>query len=264
MLDRLRDWIATIADLTRFLSRLPLPSSDRSPRPLATTLGYAPLAGLLIALGPALLLAGATLAGLPSLVATTLAVAAMILATGGLHEDGLADTADGFGGGSTRERKLEIMRDSRIGAFGALALACGLLLRVGCLQSLTERAGPAGAALALVAAAVLSRALMLVPMALLAPVRADGLARTAGTPNGRTVLTALCLGLPIASVLALGTRMAGFQVIVGLLLSIVVALGMTRLARDQLGGVTGDVVGATQQVTEAAFLIALCAGVPLL
>ena len=144
----LHDRLGQVVDAARFLSRLPLPGGREGGTPLAVTLRAAPLAGVLIAAGPALLLWGGSSAGLPSLAAATLALVALIAVTGGLHEDGLADVADGFGGGATVSRKLAIMRDSRIGSYGTLAVGAALLLRVATLQGLVERAGPRGAALA--------------------------------------------------------------------------------------------------------------------
>ena len=95
----------------------------------------APVAGVAVGLIGALVLALTTLLGLPLLLRAGLATAALVVATGALHEDGLADVADGFGGGATRARKLEIMRDSRIGAYGAIAIALALILRVGALAA---------------------------------------------------------------------------------------------------------------------------------
>ncbi|MCW6508796.1 adenosylcobinamide-GDP ribazoletransferase [Lichenifustis flavocetrariae] len=255
----LRDQAGQALDATRFLSRLPVPATTAIPPSLATTLRSAPLAGVLIAAGPALLLVLAIRAGLPSLVAATLAIGSLLLATGALHEDGLADTADGFGGGRNLGRKLDIMRDSRIGTFGALALGTSLLLRVACLQTLVERCGPWNAALALLAAAVLSRAMMLVPLTLLPPARADGLARAAAPDSTAPLASALAVGLPLSSLLAFRAVPDGLQIVAALLFSAAAALGISRLARHHIKGVTGDVVGTAQQAAELAFLLTLCA-----
>src|SRR5690606_40192087 len=110
--------------------------------------------------------------GLPSGPAAALALAAAMLMTGCLHEDGLSDVADGIGGGSTRERKLEIMRDSRIGSYGTAALVISLLLRWSALAAL---AGPAQVFAAFIAAHCASRALPGALMHVLPPARADGL-----------------------------------------------------------------------------------------
>ena len=117
--------------------------------------------------------------GLPPIVAAGLAIAALAASTGALHEDGLADVADGFGGGATRERKLEIMRDSRIGAFGATALALSLILRTGALAAALS-AGLGFAAASLVLVSGVSRAGALFPLALLDPARSEGAGASAG------------------------------------------------------------------------------------
>ena len=241
-----------------FFSRLPvgrLPG-DASP---ARSVRALPLAGALIGCFPALALSLAAAAGLPPGVAATLAVATGLAVTGGLHEDGLADTADGFGGGATRERKLAIMRDSRIGSYGVLALAVVLALRGGALAALIGGRGPAAAGAATAAAAALSRALALLPMSTLPPARADGLARGFGRPSpaalwAAAVLAAvLALGLPVLAGLG-----AGHALLAAGVAGAAAAL-LTRLAAQQIGGHTGDVAGAAQQVAEAAFLVGLLA-----
>ena len=124
--------------------------------------------------------------GLPDIVAAVLAVGAGALVTGALHEDGLADMADGFGGGNTPERKLAIMRDSRIGAYGVIVLVVVLAAKVGAISDL----GSTGlVAAALVAAAAASRAAMPAVMLWLEPARTDGLAVDAGRPPSTHVWT---------------------------------------------------------------------------
>ena len=118
--------------------------------------------------------------GLPPPLAAPLALGCLILLSGALHEDGLADCTEGFFGGATRERKLEIMRDSAIGAFGACAVILSLLLRIGALAALAPH-GPLIAAAVLAAGAGVSRAACLAPLALLPPARADGAGRAVGT-----------------------------------------------------------------------------------
>src|ERR1700677_2723291 len=120
----------------RFFTRLPLPTRETEPPDWAQIAWSAPFAGAIVGAIGGLALVVANELSLPPFLAATLAIAALALTTGALHEDGLADVADGFGGGSTREAKLAIMRDSRIGAFGAIALVLSLLLRVGALASL--------------------------------------------------------------------------------------------------------------------------------
>ena len=245
-----------------FYSRLPLP--DRV-RPETLDLGafgratrVAPIAGALIGGAGAvgLILAGPVL-GLPPWIAAVLALSVVILCGGALHEDGLADVADGFGGGSTRERKLEIMRDSRIGTFGALALVLSLLLRAGALWALVERHGAAGGAAVLIAVGAASRGFGLLPLAMLPPARTDGLARAVGSLPRSAVLSAFGL----ATLLGTGVPgLAGIGIWRGVSACAAAAAaswGLTSLARQQIGGQTGDVSGAAQQLSEVAFLLAL-------
>ncbi len=175
----------------QFLTRLPV----RVPEPwpegaLARSVAMFPLIGLLIGAVGALAFTIAIWLGLPPALAAVLAVAVQILLTGGLHEDGLADLADGFGGGRTREEKLEIMRDSTLGSFGVIALILALLARIGAIAALAQ---PATVAAVLLAAAAISRAMMPPVMLWLAPARRDGLAATSGRPQLARVLTGLGL-----------------------------------------------------------------------
>jgi adenosylcobinamide-GDP ribazoletransferase len=254
-----RDLLACL----RFFSRLPLPDLpfEASPRgmPDLTRLGrMVPVAGALLAAIGALALAFADAVGLPPLVCAGLAVGVQLLATGALHEDGLADVADGFGGGATRERKLEIMRDSRIGAYGAAALALSLLLRVGALGALLEH-GLGAAAAGMILAGAASRAAALAPLALLDPARADGLGAGAGRLGSGGVVAAAATASIIAVLLGLGGIGLG-RAILALGLALAAALAMAAIARRQIGGQTGDVAGAAQQLAEIACLCGLLIG----
>ena len=253
-----------LAACLRFYSRLPVPQLPgeadphrtpdftRAPRML-------PLAGLLLALPAALSLAADWWIGLGPFLAATLAVAVAVLTTGALHEDGLADVADGFGGGASIERRLEIMRDSRIGAYGGVALVLALALRIGALATLLDRTGFA-AATALVLAASLSRVAALAPMALLPPARPGGLSASVGTPSRTTLATALALGLVLA-LLALPLGLSALGVALTMALVALAALTVTWVAEKKIGGQTGDVIGACQQVAEIAGLLGLVAAV---
>ncbi len=205
-----------------------------------------PVIGMLIGLIGALVYWLADEVHLPPLVGAGLALAATLAATGCLHEDGLADTFDGLGG-SSRERKLEIMRDSRIGAYGACALALSLILRVGALASL---AGPAPVALALIASHAAARAMLPAFMRLVPPARPDGLAAAAGRPPRASAVTAALLGL-IFLILGLGMNKG----IAALLLLLVVFSLMRWLCLKQIGGQTGDVAGALEQIGEIVVLL---------
>jgi adenosylcobinamide-GDP ribazoletransferase len=185
--------------------------------------------------------------GLHAFVCATLAVGATLLVTGALHEDGLADTADGFGGGNTKERKLEIMRDSGIGAYGAAALTLSLMLRAGAIASL---AGPGVAAAALIAANSGARAVMPAFMLAIPNARLDGLSAGAGAPPQGGAGLAILIGLVVLLV-CLGL---GATFIACLLLGCAFAT-MAWLAIRQIGGQTGDVLGAVEQVSEILILL---------
>jgi adenosylcobinamide-GDP ribazoletransferase len=170
----------------------------------------------------------------------------MICTTGALHEDGLADVADGFGGGRTREDKLRIMRDSRIGSYGALALVLALLARAGALVALAD---PSDVLAALVAAGAVSRAALPAVMAISPQARADGLAAAAGRPHPlRAAAAAL-----VAALLAI--LLLGQAAPAALLAGAGGALAVALLARRQIGGYTGDVLGAAQQLGEIGVLL---------
>ena len=245
----------------RFFSRLPVPETARERAlgagGLAAAAMMAPLAGLMLALGPAAVLAAAVALRLPSMTAALLALAASIVLTGALHEDALADCADGFGGARTREGKLAIMRDSRIGAFGAAAITLSLLLRA---SALAGAASANGGIAALLVAATLSRAACLAPLAMLPPARADGAGAAAAGIGTARLLAACAMAIVIAIAVAVATRSGTRRAADAALLATVASLTMTALARRQIGGQSGDVAGATQQVAEIAVLLAYAAG----
>jgi adenosylcobinamide-GDP ribazoletransferase len=236
-----------------FASRLPLPHPQAiTGAEIARASWALPIVGALIGLFSALTYAIGYRFALPPLVVATLAVAASLLVTGGLHEDGLADVCDALGGAS-RERKLEIMRDSRIGTFGACALVLSLVLRIGLIASLTT---PAQAALALIAAHAGARALLPMFLFVVPPARTDGLSAGAGRPPATSLRAALLIGLA-ALFLCLGIGRSFAALI---LLLIAFAL-MRSLCLGQFGGQTGDAAGALEQVSEIAVLLA-AAGSP--
>jgi adenosylcobinamide-GDP ribazoletransferase len=233
----------SIAFLTRLrLAREP-PMTGGS---LAQAVWAFPIAGILVGVIGAVVYGLAHRIALPAWPAAALSVAATLAATGCLHEDGLADTADGFGG-ATRERKLEIMRDSRIGTFGLCALAISLLIRTSALASLAE---PALVAAALIAAHAAARATMPLMMFFVPPARRDGLSFEAGQPSSERVAAAAILALLFLAG-SLGLRRAIEAAIV---LAIVIAL-TARLMLRQIGGQTGDVVGALEQLSEIVVLL---------
>jgi adenosylcobinamide-GDP ribazoletransferase len=254
-------WRAEFRLAAAFLTRVPIPlGAAEAGHGLASAVRAFPLVGLVLGAFAGAVYTLADLLGIGSTVAALLAFAVMALATGGLHEDGLADTADGFGGGRTRAEKLEIMHDSRIGTFGVLALIFAVSLRV---TALSYTGGPGDtllgqATLLMVAAAAGSRACMPAVMYLLPRARRDGLAWHAGTPERARVVDAGTLGVIIV-IICLGP-IAGLAAVAAAALA-TTAMGL--LARRQIGGHTGDVLGAVQQVSEIAILLAFLS-VPIL
>ncbi len=246
---------ADIAANLAFFTRLPIPDAGAAPdfRRIAWA---APLAGALVgALGAAILAAGAWL-GLPRLVTAALATAAAVVVSGAMHEDALADVADGFGGGATREAKLEIMRDSRLGSYGAAALALALTLRVAALAGALNQ-GLGFSVSAIVLGAASARTAALAPLAILPPARRDGAGASAARgveprhfAQSFVVAFALAVGL---GALTLGVTRAIFSLLAGA----AAAYGVAALARRQIGGQTGDVAGAAAEIAEIATLVAL-------
>ncbi len=235
-----------------FFTRLPTPpSGDRADRPLAEAARVFPLIGAGLGLGAGLVYGLATAIGLPPALAAVAALAALIAATGALHEDGLADSADGLGGGATAKAKLAIMRDHHIGAYGVIALTLGLIGRVAALAALAE---PGLVLAALITAAAASRAAIPVVMLRLPLARTDGLAGRAGKPGRRDVAIGGCLALAVA-VLALDFTAA----LGALIIAALAAFAVAALARRQIGGYTGDILGAVQQAAEIAMLFTIAA-----
>jgi len=205
-----------------------------------------PIAGVLVGLAAALIYRLAIRLQIPAEPAAALALATTMLLTGAMHEDGLADSVDALGG-KTSEQKLHITRDSRIGAFGACALAMSILLRWSALLAIAE---PRAVTVALIVAHAASRAALPVFMHLVPPARTDGLSSGAGQPPGQSVAAALALGIIC---LVLGLRAKGTMI--GLVTLAIAGLVIARITTKGIGGQTGDVLGALQQVGEAALLL---------
>lgn len=236
----MKRWAELVGAFT-LLTRLPVGGFVATHPPSADCVWAYPVVGLAAGGLAGLLLHGLQQAGMPQPLAVLWALAAYVLLTGALHEDGLADTVDGFGGGGTVARKLEIMRDSRIGSFGALALVFSVAVRA---IALALSARPE---LALILTAILGRGAMLLPLVLLRPARVDGLAAVLGGGTARA-----WTGLLLAALAGVFAPRAALAALAG-------GLGMTLLARRQVGGYTGDVFGAAEQVAECACLSVLAA-----
>ncbi|MDF2233887.1 adenosylcobinamide-GDP ribazoletransferase [Albimonas sp. CAU 1670] len=239
----------------QFLTRLPVPASaaGHGPDRLARAARWFPLAGALVGgIAGGVFALGAL--ALPPLAAAGMALAVSMALTGALHEDGLSDTLDGLGGGFTRERALEIMRDSRIGAYGAAGLATSLLIRAGALTAFAPAEGLA----ALVAAHAAGRAAMIPAIRFAAYARAEGAASTvaAGAPAGVFPASVLLAAL----ICALAAGWAGLAALCAAYAA--GALVLWRLRR-RLGGYTGDGLGAMEQAGEIAALLVLAALLPL-
>lgn len=252
--------LAEAAAAAAFLTRIPAhvlhvdPQSRPNFRIAARTF---PIVGFGIGVfGGAILLLGNAL-HLPAWVAAILAVGLTIVLTGGLHEDGLADTADGFGGGKTVASRLEIMRDSRIGTFGALALILSVMLRVSLLAALLPF-GIWQAVAAIVAAETVGRAAIVHLWAALPPARPDGLAASMGRPSTDTAWAAVIVALAVALV-ACGLGIGPVPAVVACLAAALATYGFEALCRKMTGGQTGDMLGAAEQLSGIAFLLALVA-----
>jgi len=244
----IEDYVSDLTTSVGFLTRLPL---ARTAPANGADIGRAawafPIAGIVVGLIGTLVYTFAYKLGLTAWPSAALSIVATLGVTGCLHEDGFADTADGFGGGATREQKLDIMRDSRIGTYGVCALILSILIRAGALASLGD---PSMVAMALIAAHGAARATLPAFMALVPPARDDGLSHAAGRPAQDRAMIAGGLGIVILA-LFLGP-LAGVAALI-LLAGAVAA--MAWLSLRQIGGQTGDVIGALEQVGEIIVLL---------
>jgi adenosylcobinamide-GDP ribazoletransferase len=238
----------------QFFTCLPVPGwVDHSEEHLRGAIHYLPVIGLVVGCsGAATLLLGSLL--WPPLVAVVASTVVTILLTGALHEDGLADAMDGFGGGQTRDQALVIMKDPRIGVFGALALVLALLLKVTCLQAVA----PARAALLLVSGHALSRFGVVVLMAFLPYARATGASRARPFAQELSSVSIAVAGLAgIAPLILLGAPTLGGAGAAGVIGGI-----WGLYLRRRLGGYTGDSLGAGQQLMELGFYLGAIVGFP--
>jgi adenosylcobinamide-GDP ribazoletransferase len=251
IVDQFYHWVDDLRLATGLLTRVPMPHPDGAmPAGLARAQRAFPLVGALIGLIVGLVDRSLLAIGIPPLAAAALALGASAMLTGALHEDGLADVGDGFGGGRDRAAKLSIMRDSRLGTYGAMVLLVGFSARLSALASLPGASIVPG----LVVAHALARAAIPVLAVSMPFARDDGLGKSAGRPEPASAVTAVIIAVVIAF-LCLSAKEA--------LLAVAVTVGgattMAVLAWRQIGGVTGDVFGAAEQVAEAMVLIMLAA-----
>jgi adenosylcobinamide-GDP ribazoletransferase len=247
----MNEWLDDLRTAVAFLTRLPMPHPQgASPENLVRAHRLFPAVGAAIGGTVGLLCLGLRAIGLPDLAAAALALGASALLTGALHEDGLADVADGFGGGRDPAAKLEIMRDSRLGTYGALMLLVIFVAKVSALAALPDAFVVQG----LIAAHALARGVLPFMAMSLPYARKDGLAANAGRPDFATAATAGASALIIAW-LVLPWR----EAFCAALAAAVCAAGMAWLAQRQIGGQTGDVLGGAEQLGETAILLLLAA-----
>jgi adenosylcobinamide-GDP ribazoletransferase len=249
VLNQYRELVAAI----RFLSVLPTPGSallfDKNESTSRLVIGceYFPLVGLLLAL---LLWLLVLLFGrlIPQLALAALLVVALVILTGGLHLDGLMDTCDGLFGGRTRERKVEIMRDSRVGSFGVLGAACVLLLKFALLASIPVQSLP----LALLLILPSARWSMALALRVFPPARPTGLG--AAYHQAITTRRLLITGLIALLIALIVGRFAGLMAwVTGSLVALAIGQWITK----SIGGLTGDSYGAIDEVAEVVMLLAL-------
>ncbi|MBS0550677.1 MAG: adenosylcobinamide-GDP ribazoletransferase [Proteobacteria bacterium] len=243
------EWFQAFKEQVSFFTGLKLDTG--MPRwPLADVLPVLPFVGAGVGLACGLVFALVRGISGPGWLAAALAVGAGVLITRALHEDGLADTADGLGPHALETpRRLEIMRDSRNGTFGVLALALSVVIKVACLA---QFGGGTGLAV-LIGAHAMSRAVLAYPLLAYAPIRSDGLGVLAGKPTDTDVWLTVGIGAAIAFVLLLGK---------GILVAILAPLAVmaatwfaARWIAARIGGYTGDTLGALEQKAEMVFLV---------
>lgn len=232
-----------------FLTRIPVGRIDGADDAALTRAGaWFPAVGVVVAAaGFGAWQLGA--AGLGPLAGAVISVLVAVAVTGAIHEDGLADTTDGLWGGSTRERRLAIMRDSRVGVFGMLAVCGDVLLRV----ALIAPHDGLDVARILIAGQVIGRAAPLILAATTPSARTDGQGVRLGRLSGGGA------GIAGVTVLAVAVLVAGPQAPVLLAAAALPVLALRRAARRRIGGVTGDVLGAAVLLTNLAVAIAVAA-----
>ena len=246
-----KNWprLSLVADLqvaASLLTRIPVGTCS-DPRDLSRSAWAWPMIGLAVGT-MAGLVGGSTLALTGSAnMAAFVALIVLVVLTGALHEDGLADSVDGLVGGKDRHACLRIMKDSQIGAFGTTALVMALLGR---WIGITMIDSPGSMILSLAVIGAVSRTVMVAVAHLVPLARPDGLSATVGTPSRAVTVAAILIAL--AASLALGV--AG---VAALIAAIVVTVPICQFAKSRIGGQTGDIIGATQQCSEMAALLVI-------
>lgn len=241
----------------QFFTRLPLPRDlPQVPFHQSGAIGFFPWAGLVVGFLEAAVLSLALWLWPPT-VAAVLAVAFVVLLTGAMHEDGLSDAVDGFGAGWDRMHILAIMKDARLGNYGATALILALGARVALTAALASELGAGSLFAALMAAHAVSRGAVLFPMLVLPYARAED-----ATSRAKPLVEELDYAAKLvatAGVLAPLTCLPPPVALAGLVAAAAAAAAWTRLCAHRLGGYTGDVLGAVQQTGEITFLLGILA-----
>jgi adenosylcobinamide-GDP ribazoletransferase len=230
------------------LTRLPIivDGEKAMARGAAAAWAY-PLVGVMMGVGLAAFTSVCLWLGIPAGITAALILAVSVIATGAMHEDGLADSVDGLWGGWDKARRLAIMKDSHIGVYGVCAIALALLIRWLALGAIVTFGVHW---MELIAVATLSRTSMVALMATLPNARDSGLSHSVGRPASQTAWLAIGIG----AVVAVACGYAGM-----ILVAAIATLACQLIARAKIGGQTGDILGATQQIAELAVLIAMVA-----
>jgi len=239
--------VSDISAAFSLLTRIPVPVDHAlaGKRAAHATWAY-PLVGAVLGLIAGIIGCLLSWFGAPANIAALVALITLVILSGGLHEDGLADCADGFGGAFEKTRRLEIMKDSRIGAFGAIALILFLMGRAGTMDALITSAFIP----TLMAVGAASRLPMVLAMYAMPNARGSGLASTVGKPPETSLIIAIISTLLICFV------MFGLSGIFLFGWAMISAIIMGWIAQRSIGGYTGDVLGAMQQCAELAALAA--------
>ncbi len=240
-----------------FLLRLPLPPLARPIPPGAMTraMWAFPLVGIAVGVSGAAVYAVFVLMGFTSLLAALLAIAVITGLTGGLHEDGLADMADGFGVIGPRFEKLAVMRESHIGTFGVLALGFAMAMRTAAITAVGET-GILSVAVALILAESIGRAAMPLAIWLAPPARPDGLGAAASAAKDHETFLSMSVSVTMVSILSL-IFLLPLQAMAIMTTMILIVRTMVSCACKHIGGHTGDVLGATGHAVSTAVLMSL-------
>lgn len=239
-----------IAAALGLLSRLPISVNFEQAQARAALAVWAyPLVGVVIGGLAGLIGTLAYLAGLPHFAVAALMVAASAILTGAMHEDGLADSADGLWGGWDKDHRLKIMKDSYIGVYGVVAIGLSLALRISLLAALVDAANLIVLGIGIGA---LSRAPMVALMHVLPNARDEGLSASVGTAPALQTTTAILSGIGIALRCLTGSAVLAIACVI----AITIIWGL--VAKSKINGQTGDILGAAQQMSEIAALIGIC------